>query len=71
MVPGALVTLTHTDEGTFRTTKTNGVGDFRFLDSKAAGPRQHKKVRGAKVGPERIPAQIAWENSLRIDLRGE
>jgi hypothetical protein len=35
VVPGALVTLTNTDEGAVRTTKSNGVGDYRFLDVKA------------------------------------
>jgi Carboxypeptidase regulatory-like domain len=32
VVPGALVTLTNTDEGTVRTAKSNGVGDYRFQD---------------------------------------
>ncbi|MFZ0743609.1 MAG: carboxypeptidase-like regulatory domain-containing protein, partial [Terracidiphilus sp.] len=35
VVPGANVTLTNTAEGTFRTAKSNGVGDYRFLDVKA------------------------------------
>jgi hypothetical protein len=35
VVPGAVVTLTSTDEGTVRTTKSNGVGDFHFQDVKA------------------------------------
>jgi hypothetical protein len=35
VVPGALVTLTNTDEGAIRTTKSNGVGDYHFLDVKA------------------------------------
>ena len=35
VVPGASVTLTNTDEGEARTTTTNGVGDYRFPDSKA------------------------------------
>ena len=35
MVPNATVTLTNTDEGTMRTTKTNSVGDYQFLDVKA------------------------------------
>ena len=34
VVPGATVTLTHTDEGTSRVAKTNSVGDYRFLDAK-------------------------------------
>ena len=35
VVPGALVTLTNAEEGTVRTTKSNGVGDYRFEDVKA------------------------------------
>ena len=35
VVPNATVTLTNTDEGTTRVAKTNGVGDYRFLDAKA------------------------------------
>src|ERR1700722_8675702 len=35
VVPGAAVTLTSTDEGTVRTTKSNGVGEFHFQDVKA------------------------------------
>jgi hypothetical protein len=35
VIPGAIVTLTNTAEGTFRTAKSNGVGDYRFLDVKA------------------------------------
>ncbi len=35
VIPNASVTLTNTDEGTVRTTKSNGVGDYRFLDVKA------------------------------------
>jgi hypothetical protein len=35
VVPNATVTLTNTDEGTARVTKSNSVGDYRFLDAKA------------------------------------
>src|SRR5271165_4929397 len=35
VVPGANVILTNTDEGESRTARTNGVGDYRFLDVKA------------------------------------
>ena len=35
LVPGADVTLTNTEEGTVRTTKSNAAGDYRFLDAKA------------------------------------
>src|SRR5260370_21124683 len=35
VVPNATVTLTNTQEGAARTTTTNSVGDYRFLDVKA------------------------------------
>jgi hypothetical protein len=35
VVPGADVTLTNTDEGAVRTTKSNGVGEYHFQDVKA------------------------------------
>jgi hypothetical protein len=34
VVSGATVTLTNTDEGATRSTKTNSVGDYRFVDAK-------------------------------------
>src|SRR5579863_611766 len=35
VVPGATVTLTNTSEGTERSVRTNGTGDYQFLDVKA------------------------------------
>ena len=35
VVPGSTVTLTNTDEGTTRSTKSDGVGDYHFQDVKA------------------------------------
>jgi hypothetical protein len=35
-IPGAEVTLTNTDEGVVRTTKSNETGNYQFLNSKAA-----------------------------------
>ena len=35
VIPGATVTLTNIDEGAVRSTKSNGVGDYRFQDVKA------------------------------------
>ncbi len=35
VIPGATVTLTNTDEGAVRVVKSNGIGDYRFLDVKA------------------------------------
>jgi hypothetical protein len=34
VIPNAMVTLTSADEGTVRTSKSNNVGDYRFLDVK-------------------------------------
>jgi len=36
VIPGALVTLTNSEEGAARSTKTNGSGEYSFLDAKAA-----------------------------------
>ena len=36
VVPGAVVTLTNTDEGASRTTRTSGNGEYAFSDAKAA-----------------------------------
>jgi hypothetical protein len=36
VVPGATVTLINTEEGTTRSVKSNDVGDYSFLDVKAA-----------------------------------
>jgi len=66
VVPGALVTLTHTDEGTFRTTKTNGVGDFRFLDSKAGEYSITVTAQGfSKWTATRLTLSVRQE--LRVD----
>ena len=35
VIPNAVVTLTNTDEGTVRSAKSNGVGDYRFQDVKS------------------------------------
>lgn len=35
VIPRATVTLTNTDEGTVRVTRSNGVGDYRFADVKS------------------------------------
>jgi hypothetical protein len=34
VIPGATITLTSLDEGTVRTTETNGAGDYKFVDLK-------------------------------------
>ena len=36
VIPAAQVTLINTDEGVSRTTKTNGTGEYSFLDAKAS-----------------------------------
>ena len=67
VVPGALVTLTNTEEGTTRTTKTNGVGDYRFQDAKAG----HYAVTVTATGFEKWSVYgvvLAVRQELRLDL---
>ncbi len=66
VVPGASVTLTNTDEGEARTTTTNGVGDYRFLDAKAG----HYKVEVLAPGFEKWSATgvvLEVRQELRVD----
>ncbi|MGA2807612.1 MAG: carboxypeptidase regulatory-like domain-containing protein [Terracidiphilus sp.] len=67
VVPGATVTLTNAEEGTVRTTKSNGVGDYRFLDVKAG----HYSVAVLAQGFEKWTASgVALEvrQELRVDV---
>ena len=50
VVPGATVTLTNTDEGTSRTTTSNAVGDYRFLDAKAGHYSVMSRPRDSRMG---------------------
>ena len=44
VIPGAVVTLTNTDLGTVRTTKSAGNGDYSFTDA-VAGQRRCEDLR--------------------------
>lgn len=67
VVPGALVTLTSTDEGAIRTIKTNGVGDYHFQDVKAG----HYKVEVVAQGFEKwalTGVVLVVRQELRVDV---
>jgi hypothetical protein len=67
LVPGATVTLTNTDEGTTRSVKTNSVGDYRFVDAKAA----HYKLVVTAPGFEKWIVSgvvLAVRQELRLDV---
>jgi hypothetical protein len=67
VVPGALVTLTNTEEGTIRTVKSNGVGDYRFQDAKAG----HYEVNVSAPGFEKLSIHglvLGVRQELRLDL---
>lgn len=67
VVPGATVTLTSTDEGAVRTAKSNGVGDYRFLDVKAG----HYLVAVSAPGFEKWSASgvtLSVRQELRVDV---
>jgi hypothetical protein len=66
IIPGAQVTLTNTDEGVSRTTKTNGSGEYSFLDAKAA----HYTIRIESAGLESWETKgvtLEVRQQLRID----
>ena len=67
VVPDATVTLTNTDEGTVRTTTSNAVGDYRFLDTKAG----HYVVEVSGKGFEKWAASgvaLTVRQELRVDV---
>lgn len=66
MVAGATVTLTNTDEGVVRTTKTNASGDYLFLDAIA----DHYDIDVAAFGFQDWKlsgAELAARQQLRVD----
>ncbi len=66
VVPNASVTLINTDEGEQRTATTNGVGDYRFLDSKAGHYTVHVTVPGFETW-EATGVVLAVRQELRVD----
>src|SRR5580698_2898480 len=66
VIPGAAVTLTNTGEGTVRTTKSNGVGDYRFQDVKAG--RYSLVVAAPKFEKwEATGVELEVRQELRLD----
>ncbi len=68
VVPGATVTLTNTDEGAVRTTKSNGVGDYHFQDVKAG----HYSVEVSAPSFEKWKASgvvLEVRQELRLDAK--
>ena len=68
VVPNASVTLTNTAEGTVRTTSTNSVGDYRFIDVKAG----QYSVEIAAPGFEKFlvtGAALEVRQELRVDAK--
>lgn len=68
VVPNAAVTLTNTDEGTVRTAKSNGIGDYRFLDVKAG----HYTIEVAAPGFDKWSATgitLSVRQELRVDAQ--
>lgn len=68
VIPGALVTLTSSEEGTVRVSKTDGVGDYRFLDMKAG----HYSIGIEKTGFQKweiAGVALTVRQELRVDAR--
>ncbi len=66
VVPAASVTLTNLDEGSTRTTTTNGAGDYQFLDAKAG----HYSLLVTGAGFEKWSTtglSLASRQQLRVD----
>lgn len=68
VVPGAPVTLTNTDQASIRTTQTNTVGDYSFLDVKAGHYAIQVTAPNFRtwVAPQ---IMLAVRQELRVDAR--
>ena len=68
VVPNATVTLTNTDEGVVRVTKTNGVGDYSFLNAKAGTYSVNVVAQGFDGwSANKVTVQVRQE--LRLDVK--
>jgi hypothetical protein len=68
VVPGAEITLTNLDEGTLRTAKTNGVGDYRFEDLVAG--RYNLVVTAAGFDKYAVSdVKLVVRQELRLDAK--
>lgn len=68
VIPNATVTLTNTDEGTIRTAKSNGVGDYHFLDVKSG----HYSIAVEAAGFQKwtvTSVSLAVRQELRVDAQ--
>jgi hypothetical protein len=69
VVPNATVTLTNTDEGTTRVAKTNGVGDYRFLDAKAGNYGIQVEAQGFdKWSVAQVVVRVRQEQRVDVKL---
>ena len=68
VVPNAAVTLTNTDEGTQRTARTNGTGDYQFLDVKA-GTYQLDIIATGFEKWQATGVALAVRQELRLDAK--
>jgi Carboxypeptidase regulatory-like domain len=67
VIPDAAITLMNTDEGVVRTTKSNALGNYQFLQAKPA----HYTVTVVANGFEKwsvAGAQLASRQQLRVDV---
>src|SRR5450631_108043 len=69
VVVNATVTLTNTDEGTTRVAKTNGVGDYRFLDAKAGNYGIQVEAQGFdKWSVAQVVVKVRQEQRVDVKL---
>ncbi len=68
VVGSAMVTLTNTEEGATRTTKTNNVGDYQFLDVKAGQYQVDIEGTGFEKW-EATGVAVAVRQELRLDAK--
>jgi hypothetical protein len=68
VVANATVTLTNTDEGAQRTTKTNSVGDYQFLDVKAGQYQLDIEANGFQKY-EAVGVALQVRQELRLDAK--
>ncbi|HET6206486.1 MAG TPA: TonB-dependent receptor, partial [Terracidiphilus sp.] len=70
VVAGATVSLTNTDEGTSRSTTTNSLGDYLFLDVKAGSYSLQVEANGFKRW-QAVGVVLAVRQQLRVDAKLE
>jgi hypothetical protein len=68
VVPGAEITLTNLDEGTARTAKSNGIGDYRFEDLVAGNYRLVVTAAGFEKY-EVTSVKLVVRQELRLDAK--